>query len=35
MTEYASRSGNKVSAGNFYREFARLVTHGFVETGSM
>lgn len=33
MTEYAARSGNKVSAGNFYRELARLVTDGFVETG--
>ena len=35
MTEYASRSGNKVSAGNFCRELARLVTDSFVETGSM
>jgi DNA-binding PadR family transcriptional regulator len=35
MTEYASRSGNKVSARNFYRELPRLVTDGFVETGSL
>jgi DNA-binding PadR family transcriptional regulator len=33
MTEYSSRSGNKVSAGNFYRELARLVADGLVETG--
>ena len=28
--EYGSRSGNKVIAGNFYRELPRLVTDGFV-----
>ena len=33
MTEYSARSGNKVSAGNFYRELARLVADGLVETG--
>lgn len=33
MTEYASRSGNRTSAGNFYRELARLASKGLVETG--
>jgi DNA-binding PadR family transcriptional regulator len=33
MTEYAARSGTKVSTGSFYRELARLVADGFVETG--
>jgi DNA-binding PadR family transcriptional regulator len=33
MTEYAARSGNKVSPGNFYRELARLASKGLVETG--
>ena len=33
MTEYAARSGNKTSAGNFYRELARLAAKGLVETG--
>ena len=32
MTEYTARSGNKISAGNFYRELSRLVADGFVET---
>jgi DNA-binding PadR family transcriptional regulator len=33
MTEYAVRSGNKASPGNFYRELARLASKGLVETG--
>ncbi len=33
MTEYASRSGNRTNAGNFYRELARLASKGLVETG--
>ncbi len=33
MTEYTTRSGNKVSAGNFYRELGRLAADGLVETG--
>jgi len=33
MTEYAARSGNKTSPGNFYRELARLAAKGLVETG--
>ena len=33
MTEYTTRSGNRTSAGNFYRELARLASKGLVETG--
>jgi DNA-binding PadR family transcriptional regulator len=31
MTGYAARSGNKTSAGSFYRELARLVSDGYLE----
>jgi DNA-binding PadR family transcriptional regulator len=33
MTGYRVQSGTPASPGNFYRELARLETHGFVETG--
>jgi DNA-binding PadR family transcriptional regulator len=33
MTAYRVRSGTPASPGNFYRELARLETHGYVETG--
>jgi DNA-binding PadR family transcriptional regulator len=33
MTDYAARSGHKLSAGSFYRELARLADKGLVETG--
>jgi DNA-binding PadR family transcriptional regulator len=33
MTGYRVRSGTPASPGNFYRELARLETHGYVETG--
>jgi DNA-binding PadR family transcriptional regulator len=33
MTAYRVRSGTPASPGNFYRELARLGTHGYVETG--
>lgn len=33
MTAYRVRSGTPASPGNFYRELARLGTHGCVETG--
>ena len=33
MTAYRVRSGTPASPGNFYRELARLDTHGYVETG--
>ena len=32
MTDYTARSGNKVSAGNFYRELARLTAEGLLDT---
>src|SRR5262245_26653348 len=33
ITEYKARSGNQVSAGNFYRELARLASERLVQTG--
>src|SRR4030095_12846668 len=33
MTAYRVRSGTPASPGNFYRELARLETHGYAETG--
>jgi DNA-binding PadR family transcriptional regulator len=33
MSEYAARSGSRISAGSFYRELARLASSGLVETG--
>jgi DNA-binding PadR family transcriptional regulator len=33
MCEYRARSGSKLSAGNFYRELARLTSDSFVQTG--
>jgi len=33
ITEYKARSGNQVSAGNFYRELARLAAERLVQTG--
>lgn len=33
ITEYKGRSGNQVSAGNFYRELARLAGDRLVQTG--
>lgn len=33
ITEYKTRSGNQVSAGNFYRELARMAAERLVQTG--
>jgi DNA-binding PadR family transcriptional regulator len=33
MTEYLTRSGKHLSAGNFYRELARLTSDGLLRTG--
>jgi DNA-binding PadR family transcriptional regulator len=33
ITEYKARSGNQVSAGNFYRELARMASERLVQTG--
>src|SRR5882757_4326898 len=33
MCEYRARSGTKLSAGNFYRELARLTADSLVQTG--
>ena len=33
ITEYKTRSGNQVSAGNFYRELARMASERLVQTG--
>jgi DNA-binding PadR family transcriptional regulator len=33
ITEYKARSGNQVSAGNFYRELARMAAERLVQTG--
>jgi len=33
ITEYKVRSGNQVSAGNFYRELARMASERLVQTG--
>ena len=33
ITEYKARSGNQVSAGNFYRELARMAGDRLVQTG--
>jgi len=33
ITEYKARSGNQVSAGNFYRELAHLASERLVQTG--
>jgi len=33
MSEYRARSGTKLSAGNFYRELARMTGEAFVQTG--
>jgi DNA-binding PadR family transcriptional regulator len=33
ITDYKARSGNSVSAGNFYRELARLASERLVQTG--
>jgi DNA-binding PadR family transcriptional regulator len=33
MCEYRARSGTKLSAGNFYRELARMMSDSLVQTG--
>ena len=33
MLEYGARSGKQLSAGNFYRELARLTSEGLLQTG--